>query len=313
MKLKGLTKLALSGVALAAVAATLGTSTYAWYVTNSTATVEGVQGAAKAGGLGNVLVAENSSSSSAKNGHGEFVQDITLNTGNITTTTTAAGLIPALPVTALNATTANLVTAATLLNSSTKWVDVEGKEIESGIPFIQFDVWLLSTDATTVNFSYTIENTTASTALVNQIAYAASGLPTNVSQGQTFNVNIVDALRMGFTQTDFNADNTSSTTATKSVILDVASAATSVTNAYNGYTTGGNANGYYKAVLGSDSKIVEAATTTVSTTVTPITVAANQETKLSFYIWLEGSDAQCFDSCSGQTFELHFSFDTNQQ
>ena len=178
--------------------------------------------------------------------------------------------------------------------------------------FIQFDIWLLSTDATTVNFSFTVENNTASSALANQLAYANTGLPTGVSQGDTFNVNIVDALRMGFTQTDYDSANTNASEAASSVIFDVASRATSVTNVYDGYAEGGNANNYYKAVLGSASDIVTAATSTASGSgAYAITVAKNCETKLSFYIWLEGSDAQCFDSCSGQSFEFHFSFDTN--
>lgn len=314
MKFKSLRKLALSGVALAAAATTLGTSTFAWYVTNSKATVEGVQGAAKAGGLGNVLVAQASTATGAVNGHGDFAQDITLNTGNITQTTTGSdGLLPTLPVLSYDSDAITTeVSAATKLTSSTNWVDVAGKKMNANA-FIQFDIWLLSTDATTVNFSFTVDNKTASTGLANQLAYANTGLPTGVSQGDTFNVNIVDALRMGFTQTNYDSANTASTAseAESSVILDVAAAATSVTNVYDGYVAGGTANSYYKAVLGSASDIVEAATTTVSTKTTAITVAKNCETKLSFYIWLEGSDAQCFDSCSGQSFEFHFSFDTN--
>lgn len=317
MKLKGLTKLALSGVALAAVAATLGTSTYAWYVTNSKATVEGVQGTAKAGGLGNVLVAQASTASGKVNGHGAFAQDITLNTGNITQTSTTAGLLPTLPVTGINETTATTVTAASKITSATPWVDVDGKQMNSG-SYVQFDVWVLSTDAETVNLSYTIENTTQKTLLVNQLAYAADGLPTGVNQGDTFNVNIVDALRMSITQTNYDSAY-SGTELASSTILDVRGSATSNTFGSAAGTVestdfatpnSGTANSYYKAVLGAEKPIVEAATTALSQTTTAITVVPNLETKLSFYIWLEGSDAQCFDSCSGQSFAIHLAFDT---
>jgi hypothetical protein len=65
MKLKSLRKLALSGVALAAAATTLGTSTFAWYITNSTATASGVEGTVQAGAGGNVLLAQNATGSSA--------------------------------------------------------------------------------------------------------------------------------------------------------------------------------------------------------------------------------------------------------
>ena len=42
---KGLRKLILSGTALAAVAATLGTSTYAWYTANETVSATNINGA----------------------------------------------------------------------------------------------------------------------------------------------------------------------------------------------------------------------------------------------------------------------------
>jgi hypothetical protein len=52
MKLKGLTKLVLAGTALAATAATLTTSTYAWYVVNTTVKAEGLSGATAGTNIG---------------------------------------------------------------------------------------------------------------------------------------------------------------------------------------------------------------------------------------------------------------------
>ena len=53
-------KLVLSGLALAATAATLSTSTYAWYVSNTSADVDGGTAATMAGtSSGNLLVAQN--------------------------------------------------------------------------------------------------------------------------------------------------------------------------------------------------------------------------------------------------------------
>jgi hypothetical protein len=334
MKLKGLTKLALSGVALAAVAATLGTSTYAWYVTNSTATVDGIHGTAKAGGLGNVLVAQASTEDGAVNGHGEFMQAITLDSKNITATAASVtGLIPATPVKDYDSTKATQnqtsLTPSTFVttDSTTTWVDKEGKkDTSSAAKYIAFSVWVLSTDKTKVNMSYTIENTTLVSDLTKQMAYAATGLPsvgsTKVAQGSTFSVNMVDALRMAVNQTDYDSANQVKTSPISSTILDVAASATSstygtasgtVTSA--NFTTGGDANSYYKAVLGSASDIIEngvTATTGIDTTV-ELTVGANLETKLDFIIWLEGPDAQCFDSCSGQSFKINLTFETTQQ
>jgi hypothetical protein len=317
MKLKGLTKLALSGVALAAVAATLGTSTYAWYVTNSSATVDGIQGAAKAGGLGNVLVAENSST--ATSGHGDFVQELTLSSVNITTTTTGAnGLIPAHPIVGYDSTaittSATAATAAEIgAGTDVTWVDEKGKAIESGkTAFIEFDVWVLSTDATTVKFTYAIDNVTDSANLANQIAYAGTGLPTGVSEGDTFNVNILDALRMNVYQTNVTSGDVADGSLVRN-IYDVAAAATTTANTSgNTYTSGGTANTYYTAVLGDSSDIIKTELTGVTTKTTDITVKKNTPTKLNFKIWLEGTDNQCFDSCSGQEFEIVFTFDTSK-
>lgn len=59
MKLKGITKLVLAGTALAATAATLTTSTYAWYVTNSTVSATGVSGQVDSTSAGSLYIAKN--------------------------------------------------------------------------------------------------------------------------------------------------------------------------------------------------------------------------------------------------------------
>jgi len=305
MKLKSLRKLALSGVALAAAATTLGTSTFAWYVTNATATATGVQGTAQAGGTGNVLVAQASTADSKVNGHGEFKQNIVFDTTNYTSTTTSAGLLPTTPVTASG--TYSTVTAVTSIDSDTVWVDKEGVTQSAG-NYVKFDIWLLSTSKTTVNLSYTISNTTVEGNVKKQLAYANTGLPTDVSQGDSFAVNIVDALRMSVTAEAASIVTGADTTATN-VIYDVAASASEKTATYASYTTGGSANGYLGAVLGA-TEVITAGPTAVSqsTKVIPLKVTANVEAKLSFYIWLEGTDDQCFDSCNGQTFAIDFSF-----
>ncbi len=301
MKAKRLTKLALSGVALAAVAATLGTSTYAWYVTNATATASGVQGTAQAGGTGNVLVAQASTASTAVNGHGAFQQNITMDTGNFTSTTTASGLLPTTPATASG--TYSTITAATSITSDTVWVDKDGKAQTSG-NYITFDIWVLSTSKTTVNLSYTISNTTASTDVKNQLAYANTGLPTGVSQGDTFAVNMVDALRMAVTASAATISGAEDTFE----IYDVAASASATSSTYASYKTGGSANEYLTAVLGENCVTTGPSATSATTKVIPLTVTANTEAKLTFHIWLEGTDDQCFDSCNGQTFKIDFSF-----
>jgi hypothetical protein len=317
MKLKSLRKLALSGVALAAAATTLGTSTFAWYVTNSTATASGVQGAANAGGAGNVLVAQATSAtgSLAVNGHGAFKQNITMESSNFgldgsnTAATTTAGLNPATPGTAALATDAddpsdyaNAITSSSQLASAV-WVDKDGVEQASG-NYIKFDIWLLSTSKTSITLSYSISNTTAGTDVKKQLAYANDGLPTGVSQSNTFAVNIVDALRMAIVPTGATLASAVSTG-----LFDVAGSASANTATYGSFVTGGSANDYLTAVLGEEC--VRDGVDGVSQSAIGLTVAANEEAKLTFYVWLEGTDGQCFDSCGNQTFKIDFSFAGN--
>lgn len=336
MKLKGLTKLALSGVALAAVAATLGTSTYAWYVTNSSATVTGVQGTAQAGGLGNVLVAQKSTASGSVNGHGSFEKTQALSNENFDQTSTTAGLVPYTPVSAATYTSADpdadpavaeavTSTPATLLNASTKWVDSKGKELETGKDgkaYIDFDVWILSTDATSIQVNITLENTTTAANVPTQIAYAATGIPTATKQGEKFSINIVEALRIGYTQYNYTAEEAAATTAsngtelTTSTIFDntVVAAATGVADgATFTSSTGADAHDYYHAVLGGTDAILTTGPTINGTKTTKLTVTKGVESRLHFYVWLEGTDAQCFDSCSGQSFKIGLEFVANKE
>ena len=55
MKKSRITKLALSGAAVAALAATFSTSTYAWYVSNKTANVTAVAGSTASSGVGSSI------------------------------------------------------------------------------------------------------------------------------------------------------------------------------------------------------------------------------------------------------------------
>jgi len=446
MKLKGLTKLALSGVALAAVAATLGTSTYAWYVTNAKATVDGVQGASKAIGAGSIYVAQNLATPTAEtqeaydaaHGHTDFKPELTLETYNLIApeAENVTGLNPVTPRTgawaeATGVTSENVtnyyikdaegkykkatayktgekyytqpaaITNTTAITNAIKWYDVDGKEASTN-HYIQFDIWLYSSDTATVKLNYTFENTTLATAYVPQVAYASNGSP--VAMGSSFVKNIQDALRMGYTRTEY--ENTGATTVTttavakdgegkytgydgnvayftvaatgdaskvtgktyytlksantyeqfdgttfasgttyyeftrqyfddenqfkdydgslvtretekatqwtakapESKILDVKSGATKSTapNADFDFATGGNANTYYNSVLGKDP--VFATEFAGVTGVQQFTLTAKCETKLSFYVWLEGTDVDCFDSVAGQSFEFEFAF-----
>ena len=94
-------------------------------------------------------------------------------------------------------------------------------------------------------------------------------------------------------------------------IFDVkASASESSATIYEDFVagTGANANAYYTDVLGDSLIITAGPSITLTGTSQTLTVGKNEETKFTFYIWLEGTDAQCFDSCAGQSFGIDFQF-----
>ncbi len=280
-------KLLLSGVALAACAATLSTTTYAWYVTNSEATATGVTGTtASAASDGNILVAKNDTTDPSK--AGAFSQ--TINFAGDTTNLKTPALNP------VSKDTESIKPAT----GATGWHKVDNSPAVAADSYIAFDIWVLSTKETTVTVEITTANTTKNADLegLKQTCYNATGAP--VDQGDTFVIDAVEALRMEVTQ-----DTTSKVYSVKDSSKSYASPA-----GFTAADTDTDAQAYYAALLG---KAPDGGATVDDPTekFTQITVTANVATKLSFKIWLEGTDSMCFDSCSGQSFSFNFKFTTN--
>jgi hypothetical protein len=325
MKLKSLRKLALSGVALAAAATTLGTSTFAWYITNSTATASGVEGTVQAGAGGNVLLAQNATGSSAVSetgstgSHGAWSQTLSYLNSNFSSTTTASGLLPATPIASAVASdaAATTATAVSAITSTTVWANKTGQaQAGASTSYITFDLWVQSTQAHELNFTFTISNTTASNAIHPQLAMANDGLPTpsTIKQGQEFTVNAVNALRMSIESTDGHAYLGVASDQKTAGIYDVAASAQSTSAVATYANDDGNANQYYEAVL-NDTNFIHTGPTlsefdskNLKLTFTNSGDVYQTITKLTFYIWLEGTDTGCFDSCNGQSFAVDFKF-----
>lgn len=281
-------KLLLSGVALAACAATLSTTTYAWYVTNSEATATGVTGTtASAVSDGNILVAKNDTTDPTK--AGAFSQSINFAGDNANLKTPALNPVSK-DTEAIKPTT-----------GATGWHKVDKSPAVAADSYIAFDIWVLSTKEATVTVEITTANTTKADALegLKQTCYNATGAPVN--QGETFVVDAVEALRMEVTQDAGTPKDYSLKDISKSY------ASPEGFTAADGDT---DAQAYYKALLGNDPD-GGATVADPTETFTTITVTENVATKLSFKIWLEGTDKMCFDSCSGQSFSFDFKFSTS--
>lgn len=272
-------KLFLSVAALAVCAATLVSTTFAWYVSNSNASVSGAKGStAAAGSEGNLLVAQ---ASDNKNGStaGAFAQNITLVDGNVLKP--AKGLLP------VSSTDAETFTDK----------DQSPVTQEAGA-YIEFKIWVLSTKETAVTMEVTIKNITTDKT-TTQTCYNPTGAP--VEQGQPFKVDAMKALRVAVAQDDgdfviYNADTLDSTYATPDGLVSTG--------------TDVDAQEYYKAIIGSYPKAGASVAdpTTKPADFQSVTVTADKESLLTFRVWLEGSDSWCFDSCSGQDFSFDFAF-----
>ena len=68
--------------------------------------------------------------------------------------------------------------------------------------------------------------------------------------------------------------------------------------------TGGNAHTYYNSVVGVAPWNVTALTTGTLATINSTSTA----TKLSYDIWLEGADTDCFNSCAQWNFDIQMYF-----
>lgn len=229
MKFKGLTKIALAGAAVAVTAGTLATSTYAWYVTNNTATAKNIEIVTLSGDGGNLLL-DQSNGANTTTRTGDAVTTLTMTTDNVAGPTN--GLTPTTPI-ALAAATAvtDATTFATArdegklytVDGSTiahvaadaeydsgatykiaslaettidAWVDAQGAVMST--PYIEFKIWVNNTTATGVTIEdFKVLNTTNSTnPLPKQTVYSRNGLPTEVGTATSFAVDAAESLRV---------------------------------------------------------------------------------------------------------------------
>jgi len=287
MKLKGLSKIAIAGAALAATAATLGTSTYAWYVSNIEATATGVVAQMQDSSGGSVYISKDS-----KNFKSSVVYDDTDFIDNNDFGNVNAQFFPV-------TTTDGLA-----------FKDLEGTA-DDGHRLV-VSTWInADKDITVLPRLGVVNNSTASA--VQQTLYA--DINDNYRATQTLAVDAVFALRMALFVDD----------AATPTIYDVAKIAKNPAADYVKYTkksgfaddadlavstqgSKGAAHDYYEAVTGetltTDQVTPAAATESWGT----ISLTADTPVKLKFVFWLEGADPECFDSCAGQNISFTFDF-----
>jgi hypothetical protein len=322
MKFKGLTKLAMSGVALAAVAATLGTSTYAWYVVNPTANVTNVQASTANAGDTSILVSKDGSNFSGKiafgandfNGSGVFANN------------NRAAFVPVRPIEKVDGTA--FYTGDVL--------DADATTSNTSNAYLKFSVWVKAAKAGDVSVKLSATNTTgvdaSHTTATLPTQYAYQDVTSSITATNTFTVDAINALRTAVFidaattatvyetdkiayQSNYSADSKYSTLSlgqvndttkkTGTATLIDADGVTSTSESLKG------AHLYYAQVMTElPVTTTDNVTVTSATNISDVTLAAaNTAVKLTFVVWLEGGDDLCFDACGGQTFEFGLQFD----
>lgn len=277
---KGLRKLILSGAALSAVAATLGTSTYAWYTTNTTVEANNIIGASADGGAASIYISNDGSHWYSKlDGNSTGYDDITITGSELQPVTLASGV----------------------------WKDAKGQTVASPsvLTFtLYFKTAKLEDTTQNVNLgidAITIANTTGSVKETE-----------NLIDGTTYSVDFLNALAMRIesaTSTTANISNAGfSLTPGQGCVTRVngnSYAASPITGTY------ASAHDYVKAVTQDNNAVTQTDTTTdeleseTNLAVLPGTGAAQTVT---FTIFLDGADVDCFDACRGQQFTLNMKF-----
>ena len=365
MKLKGITKLVLAGTALAATAATLTTSTYAWYVTNNEVKATNVQGStAGAKVAGSLLISEiDTANAGVPKGYTTTITPTPTKTAARGTTDDGTALKPVNYVeygltkdTALDGNkTYYARTGSGTAQSPYVYAEVENPVVSDIATYYEKDLWFdakgnLVTSPTYLEFKFWLKASeamngiTVKTTVTNkaeaavddakkQTAYISNGIPSAASVGGLFAVDAAYALRMQVIQETYTVTYADADNSIDAALADQTAVASKVVGvvenhkATNGNTdyaspavagftaidAGADANVYYMGIMkeagfGTDATQSGKSPDAPSDTWTSINLTKDSDNLFTIRIWLEGTDAQCFDSCIGQDFQFDFEF-----
>ncbi|MGM9970108.1 MAG: hypothetical protein ACI35S_06910 [Anaeroplasma sp.] len=286
-------KLVLSALALAACATTMVSTTFAWYVSNSEASIGATAGSTAGTEVSGNLLVSDATKTGSKFTEQAYVQNLA--------TVACHTAIPLAPVT-------KDTEAIKPSEGATGWHDVNNDPVAIENTYSEFAFFVMSTKATEVNITFGVENKT--TTFKNQLLLNTSGAPTGVNLNDSFHKDAVEALRMEVFQvsaTDAATDAYTSMTSLGVFKVDTFKQ-TDLSTPYetkSGCAVGGNAQTYYTEVMGA-APVGGSAEAATAELITKLTVTANEGSLLIFRYWLEGTDTDCFDSCIAQNFEFNF-------
>ncbi len=269
-------KLIMSAVAVGAAALATTSSTYAWFVSNTTVKTGEVTGNVSASNA-------NLSISATENGVYGLTATPTFKDGNST-------LKP--------------ITKNESSGDFGKYVNISGGEETSG--FVEFDLWFNVSGLDTTNFNYTLNIASATSADTTQaddgyhtalVDVVAAGTYTKIEKGQKYKEDVTKSMVLSYVTGDDNASSSSTT----------------VNNPFNNAAAKYDAIAYYNAVVGSN--VAKASTANFGTALNNLTsdvvirnITADGKVKVTFQIWLDGADDACFDGVASHTWEASFDF-----
>lgn len=308
MKKSRIAKLALMGASITALAATLTTSTYAWYVSNKTADVKKVTGITNAG------ASDGSISLSTTGAAGEFYKSISLTSTTNYNAYVAEGTssVQLEPVTTTDGVT---FYQPTYTKATSTWADgdaVTGKNF-------YFMFYIQAAAGCTV--APTVKVTNKTTVVPKAIDYSAAGNITGSAvDGQDYTIDALNALHMSLVPTvsggnagAYVASGATAGDTQVQAVLGGTGVTTVLSSAIDGYdrkATGG-AHNYFTEIMGyapAYSAVRYNDSASGYSAFENITLTANTPVKLEYRIWLDGGDDQCLNPCVSQQFEFEFSY-----
>jgi hypothetical protein len=329
MKKSRIAKLALLGASTAALAATLTTSTYAWYVSNKQANVTAVTGStATAAADGSILLSINGD-------YGTFNKTITL--GNFVPGNQGYGLNPIKSTAAtsgfqfLDGTSASVGSVGGAQGTS-NWTDA------ADVYHYTFYIVSPFADVTTVTPAITITNTTTNVPYQVNMSNDSTWNNAHVAQNAHFTSNALNALTILGTRTPHGAAYKYGEAGYNGTAEEAGFTAGTTTSVYgqalstDGETTANTVGTYFKTVnntdwtaisgntyltsgahdyynLFADTALTSAETTQATLTAfTTFSLTAGVPVRLDYYLYLDGADEACFNSCAGQGISVAFEF-----
>ena len=313
---KGLRKLILSGTALAAVAATLGTSTYAWYTANETVSATDISGASAGAADASIFISKDHSawsSTVALDQNGDVTGGALLPVEYVGNTTDQQTSV----------TSANFKDLGSVSNNA--YVAGNTRTVANGAAkkfTLYFRSSKISADATAPTVylkGITLTNTTEDYTPADNLFYTkTNGYGVNVNQA-TYGVDFTQALKMVIYTDASDAGLADGNVNGKSLDL-VNYQSTGLNSNLGTINADNNALTYYNNIM--STSLTSAMDTQTKATITEKNSNQSQRTAISlgqlnkdadyitvdFYIYLDGWDTYCYDACKGQSFQLDLEF-----